>query len=172
MKDRHSRTGMQHKSEFERKGGAGAHNWGSFNDEENLRYQGDMDAQLESAMFPADDDTDKSSVDQTGQSPSDSMSSLDSAARPITGRRMSQVSDQERADALRYREGGLKQKGVDLASIARTSHGVAQSPTNESVLSTSPLRTKVGFSLVRSTCLAHDHHQVLPLTHSAAAVMR
>jgi hypothetical protein len=136
---------MQHKSEFERKGGAGVHNWGSFTEEENLAYQGDMDAQLESAMFP-DEDTDKAS-DQTGQSPSDSMSSLES--RPAPGRRMSQVSDQERADALRYREGGIKQKGVDLASIARTSTGVAQSPTNESVLSTSPLRTKAGFSMVR-----------------------
>jgi len=157
MKDRHSRTGIAHKNEFDRKGGAGAHNWGSFNQEESLAYQGDMDAQLESAMFPEDEDegdnAKASAADETGKSPADSMASLESRGAPGNsgGRRMSQVSDQERAEALRYREGALKQKGVDLASIARTSYGVATSPTNESVLSTSPLRTKAGFSMVSLT---------------------
>lgn len=157
MKDRHSRTGINHKNEFERKGGAGSHNWGSLNEEENLAYQGDMDAQLETAMFPDEDDDNTSKAatedqddDVTGRSPSDSMSSLESRGAPGGSgpqRRMSQVSEQERADALRYREGGLKQNGVNLASIARTSYGVATSPTTESALSTSPLRSKAGFSV-------------------------
>jgi hypothetical protein len=136
MRDRHSRTGLN-KSEFERKGGAGAHNWGSINDEERAEHDGRLDAQLETAMF---DD---------GEAPADSDKVDDLPERePVVApqRRMSQVSDQERADALRYREGGLKQNGVDLANIARTSHGIAQSPPANSVLGTSPLRQKSGFS--------------------------
>lgn len=152
-KDRHSRTGLT-KSEFERKGGAGPHNWGSFTEEENLAYQGGVDAQLETAMFDDSTDVAKPSAEATADadeeadnvstSPANSMSSLGGPGQ----RRMSQVSDEERANALRYREGGVQQKGIDLASIARTSYGVAQSPPAASMLSTSPLRTKAGFSAV------------------------
>ncbi|KAL1409651.1 hypothetical protein Q8F55_003647 [Vanrija albida] len=150
LKDRHSRAGLN-KSEMERKGGAGVHNWGSFAEEENLEYQGDMDARLETAMFE-DDDVTKDAAEETQSADTEDSAELaelgSTNARPIaTGqRRLSQVTDEEREAALRYREGGLKQNGVDLASIARTSYGVAQSPTNSSVLSTSPLRTKAGFS--------------------------
>lgn len=139
MRDRHSRTGLT-KSEFERKGGAGAHNWGSLNDEERAEHEGRLDAQLETAMF------------EDGEAPADGDDKVDDLpereAPAAPQRRMSQVSDQERADALRYREGGLKQNGVDLANIARTSHGIAQSPPANSVLGTSPLRQKSGFSAV------------------------
>ncbi|TXT06051.1 hypothetical protein VHUM_03524 [Vanrija humicola] len=125
---------------MERKGGAGPHNWGSFAEEENLEYQGDMDARLETAMFGDDDAAAKDAADET-----ETADTEDSAGGQ---RRLSQVTDEEREAALRYREGGLKQNGVDLSSIARTSYGVATSPTNSSVLSTSPLRTKAGFSAV------------------------
>ncbi|GMK54666.1 hypothetical protein CspeluHIS016_0112520 [Cutaneotrichosporon spelunceum] len=137
MRDRHSRTGLT-KSEFERKGGAGAHNWGSLNDEERAEYDGKLDAELETAMF--DDGTEGAEGDADKV---EEMAEREAPAAPP--RRMSQVSEQERADALRYREGGLKQNGIDLANIARTSHGVAQSPPSN-VLGTSPLRQKSGFS--------------------------
>ncbi|CAK9786468.1 hypothetical protein CC85DRAFT_287048 [Cutaneotrichosporon oleaginosum] len=136
MRDRHSRTGLT-KSEFERKGGAGAHNWGSLNDEERAEHEGRLDAELETAMFD----------DGSAPADGDKVEDLPERETPAAPqRRMSQVSDQERADALRYREGGLKQNGVDLANIARTSHGIAQSPPANSVLGTSPLRQKSGFS--------------------------
>lgn len=154
MRDRHSRTGLT-KSEFDRKGGAGPHNWGSFTEEERAEYDGSMDARLETAMFDDSADADRAADaedDATSNNKADDASSEDSGPVPAAPqRRMSQVSDQERADALRYREGGLKQNGVDLANIARTSHGIAQSPPASSMLSTSPLRQKSGFSAV-SVC--------------------
>lgn len=150
MRDRHSRTGLN-KSEFARKGGAGPHNWGSFTEEERNVYDGNMDAQLETAMF--DDGTDADRTEDAAETPAsdDKVEDLPEREAPAPPqRRMSQVSDQERADALRYREGGLKQNGVDLASIARSSHGIAQSPPANEVLGTSPLRQKSGFSAVSS----------------------
>ena len=86
-------------------------------------------------------------------SPSDSMSSIDSVNTNKGGqRRMSNVSDEERERARVYREGvmgrGRKSatlirgteliSAVDLAGIAKTSYGIAQSPPNNSVFGTSP----------------------------------
>lgn len=149
MRDRHSRTGLT-KSEFVRKNGAGPHNWGSFTEEERNVYDGNIDAQLETAMY--DDSTDADRTEAASEAAADDDDKVEDIpereAPAPPQRRMSQVSDQERADALRYREGGLKQNGVDLASIARSSHGIAQSPPANSVLGTSPLRQKSGFSAV------------------------
>lgn len=83
-------------------------------------------------------------------SPTDSMSSLDSGDRPGMGRRMSAVSDEEREKMRLYREGVLhKKQGVDLAHIARSSHGIAMSPPTNSYLGpVSPSNTRYGFNFV------------------------
>lgn len=92
--------------------------------------------------------------DVISTSPSDSMSSLDSADgqgknhRGHPGapqRRMSNVSDEERERARVYREGALGKGGIDLAHIARTSYGIAQSPPGAGILGTSPTKAKGGF---------------------------
>jgi hypothetical protein len=99
-------------------------------------------------------------------SPSDSMSSLDSAGSKGPGmgqRRMSNVSDEERERARVYREGvmgrgressrdclaqtKLTAIAVDLAGIAKTSYGIAQSPPNNS-FGTSPT-SRVGHLAVQ-----------------------
>lgn len=81
--------------------------------------------------------------DAISTSPSESMSSLDSVGGHGLGqvqkeRRMSNVSDAERESAKVYRE-GVTRNGqlVDLAHIARTSYGIAQSPPS---FSTSPIK--------------------------------
>lgn len=156
MRDKHSRTGLS-KTEMGRKNGAGAGNWGSFNDEERDEYEGRLDAESESANQEDADDA-ANDGDERVHNPTQAdldernpINDLDSrgVAQPIPGggRRMSQLSESERAEALKYREGGLKQNGVDLASIARTSYGVATSPPSNG-FSTSPLRQKAGFSQV------------------------
>lgn len=152
MRDKHSRTGLS-KTEMGRKNGAGAGNWGSFNDEEKDEYQGRLDAETEGNDDEPDTTErvhDPTEADIDERNP---INELDSrgVAQPIpgAGRRMSHASEEERAEALKYREGGLKQNGVDLASIARTSYGVAQSPPSNG-FSTSPLRQKAGFSQVSS----------------------
>ncbi|WVF66345.1 hypothetical protein IAT40_001085 [Kwoniella sp. CBS 6097] len=86
------------------------------------------------------------------RSPTDSMSSIDSASEggsgkpSMGGRRMSNVSDEERDRARVYREGALHKGGVDLAHIARTSYGIAQSPPTNEYLGTSPTKVKSGFN--------------------------
>lgn len=139
MRDRHSRDG-QVKGQHDRKMGAGAHNWGSLDQEENNVYQGTLDAEQE-GMFDADD----SSV---SESPVDSVNELEQRpAQPA--RRMSAVSDEDRERATRYRE-GYKKAGTQptLIEIARSAVGV-QDPNAEDkeMLSTSPLRSKAGFSV-------------------------
>lgn len=135
QKDKHSRSGLV-KSESQRKQGAGAHNWGSFKEEGAYEHMADADAADERAIFnmeqEQDDDVaplgnkkqtiktdpimDASGGDVEGNkgiahSPSDSMSSIDSAngngngKGPGMQRRMSNVSDEERERARVYREG-------------------------------------------------------------------
>ncbi|ODN83776.1 hypothetical protein L198_07672 [Cryptococcus wingfieldii CBS 7118] len=74
-------------------------------------------------------------------SPTESTGSLDSVDRPDLGRRGSSVTDQEREKARHFREGVLHKKagrGIDLADIAKTSYGIAQSPPTNSYIGTSP----------------------------------
>lgn len=141
MRDKHSRNG-QVKGEHDRKMGAGAHNWGSLNHEETNIYQGNLDAEQE-GMF----DADNMDMGDASVSPQNSVSSVDSEPRP-TGRRMSAVSDEDRERATRYREGGYKKGEPTLIEIARSAVGV-QDPNAEDkeMLSTSPLRSKAGFSV-------------------------
>ncbi|OCF33115.1 hypothetical protein I316_05160 [Kwoniella heveanensis BCC8398] len=88
------------------------------------------------------------------RSPTDSMSSIDSASEgsggkpAMGGRRMSNVSDEERDRARVYREGALHKGGIDLAHIARTSYGIAQSPPTNEYIGTSPTKVKSGFNFV------------------------
>ena len=136
QKDKHSRSGLV-KSETQRKQGAGAHNWGSFHQEGEYESMANTDAADERAMFemeqerqdgvpalkkPAGTDpllngnghasTDVEGNKDIAHSPSDSMSSLDSAGAAAKGpgmqRRMSNVSDEERERASIYREGVMK----------------------------------------------------------------
>jgi len=166
QKDKHSRSGLV-KSESLRKQGAGAHNWGSFKEEGAYKSQADADAADEQAIFAMEEqgdnvaplnakqahdpilDTSVANGDVEGNkgiahSPSDSMSSIDSVN--INGkagqRRMSNVSDEERERARVYREGVMGRGPVDLAGIAKTSYGIAQSPPNNYVLGTSPTARK------------------------------
>ena len=143
LKDRHSRSGLANKSEVLRKNGAGAHNWGSYQQEGDYELEADRDVRLETDADAMNGDIDAVDLDEqaayedrhddtvgplpniaTGAkddaenkdlmkdavaaSPSDSMSSFDSleAAKPIkNGRRMSNVSEEERERARVYREG-------------------------------------------------------------------
>ncbi|WVR03271.1 hypothetical protein IAU60_000262 [Kwoniella sp. DSM 27419] len=175
QKDRHSRSGLS-KTELAHKGGDGAHNWGSHRHQGADEAGGVADADAEREMFNLDEDqlaplhivTQPKPSDagndirgdvegNIARSPSDSMSSIDSAssdadagtgAKPILGgRRMSNVSDAERDQARSYREGLMNKGGVDLANIARTSYGVAQSPPTNQYIGTSPTKARGGFSL-------------------------
>ncbi|ODN75496.1 hypothetical protein L202_06626 [Cryptococcus amylolentus CBS 6039] len=74
-------------------------------------------------------------------SPTESTGSFDSVDRPDLGRRGSSVTDQERERARHFREGVLHKKagrGIDLADIAKTSYGIAQSAPTNSYIGTSP----------------------------------
>ncbi|WVW81460.1 hypothetical protein I302_103454 [Kwoniella bestiolae CBS 10118] len=160
-KDRHSRSGLT-KTELSHKGGDGAHNWGSWKTKGQDEISGREDANGE--IFQLDEDQAKNgnrngnkaeendndvignlrgngNNDVEGniaRSPAESTGSLD---RPTQGRRMSSYSEEEKKEALQYR-GGWHKAGVDLAHIARTSYGIAQSPP----LATSPSNVKHGFN--------------------------
>jgi len=167
LKDRHSRSGLATEKEVQRKKGAGAHNWGAFSEENDMEAAANRDAFAEAeadGMFDMEDgvaplpdapgmpdgvaaalktDTTpyKTSDDVISTSPTESMSSLESLA-PTKGRRMSNVSDEERERARLYRE-GIMHKGhghgrPSLTNIARTSYGIATSPPTG--LATSPTK--------------------------------
>lgn len=148
QKDRHSRSGLV-KSELQRKQGAGAHNWGSFQQEGEYESMANTDAADERAIFEMEQEradgvpalanhnkgNNKDAVDpllngngptdvegnkDIAHSPSDSMSSLESAGGKGPGmglRRMSNVSDEERERARVYRE-GVMNKGREFGLIA------------------------------------------------------
>ncbi|WWD06088.1 hypothetical protein V865_004173 [Kwoniella europaea PYCC6329] len=160
-KDRHSRSGLT-KTELSHKGGDGAHNWGSWKTKGQDEISGMEDANGE--IFQLDEargenqakgrnegnendgigelrgNTVNNDVEgNIARSPAESTGSLD---RPNQGqRRMSSYSEEEKKEALQYR-GGWHKAGVDLAQIARTSYGIAQSPP----LATSPSKVKHGFN--------------------------
>ncbi|WWD22850.1 hypothetical protein CI109_107344 [Kwoniella shandongensis] len=172
LKDRHSRSGLT-KTELAHKGGDGAHNWGSLKREGEAEAGGRLDAENDTNTQDQDNENDEDYVaplinpklrqqsntedatnvvnpnDALAQSPTESMSSLDSVdsnpAKPaFGGRRLSNVSDEERERARLYREGALNKNGIDLAHIARTSYGIAQSPP-----ATSPTKVKNGFNFTK-----------------------
>ena len=151
QKDKHSRSGLV-KSESQRKQGAGAHNWGSFSQEGEYENMANTDAADERAIFEMEQEnadgvpalikkstksvsdplmngnghghanTDVEGNKDIAHSPSDSMSSLDSASHNGKGpgagqRRMSNVSDEERDRARVYRE-GVMNKGREYRNVA------------------------------------------------------
>lgn len=154
QKDKHSRSGLV-KSETQRKQGAGAHNWGSFHQEGEYESMASTDAADERAIFEMEQErqdgvpalkkpaggasdpllngnghNDVEGNKDIAHSPSDSMSSLDSAGAgagkgPGMQRRMSNVSDEERERASLYREGVMKKgrKSSSLAPGSLSMHG-------------------------------------------------
>jgi hypothetical protein len=131
LKDRHSRTDRA-KTELNHKDGGGAHNWGSLSREEQYESEAraDADKERDEGVFDMENENEQvaplpqrkasGDVDANGNansgaafeavSPTDSMSSLDSAASApkglqAVGRRLSNVSDEERDKARQYREG-------------------------------------------------------------------
>jgi hypothetical protein len=148
LKDRHSRSGLTNQSETQRKNGAGAHNWGSFREEDRNTRQAAQDA--EEDLFNTDENDDVSALpadkadfaqqddsaefankdlarEALATSPAESMSSLDSAGAR-GGRRMSNVSDEERERARVYREGVLgkgREFGQGRRGSSRLSRGSA-----------------------------------------------
>ncbi|KAK4683507.1 hypothetical protein P7C73_g6744, partial [Tremellales sp. Uapishka_1] len=103
--------------------------------------QADMDAQMEILpeerikleMGKGDKDKDKEDA-AVATSPSESMSSLESEH----GAGMQIPAGNERDQNRAFRERAWSRGEVDLAKIARTSTGIAQSPPNASILATSP----------------------------------
>lgn len=134
LKDRHSRTDRA-KTELNHKDGGGAHNWGSLSREEQyeLEARADADKEREVGVFDMENENEDEQVAPLPQrkasggdvgasagngaafeavSPTDSMSSIDSAGSgsapkdlKAVGRRLSNVSDEERDKARQYREG-------------------------------------------------------------------
>ncbi|WVQ76866.1 hypothetical protein IAR50_006540 [Cryptococcus sp. DSM 104548] len=165
QKDRHSRSGLN-KTELAHKQGSGRHNWGSLRTKGEDEVSGHDDGQREVLAEPIPDEAAdvfdfelaseghdfKGGLDiqqrdaafetqGVATSPTESTNSLDSVDRPEFGRRGSSVTDQERERARHFREGVLHKKagrGIDLADIAKTSYGIAQSPPNNSYIGTSP----------------------------------
>ena len=114
-----------------KKNGAGAHNWGSFQQEPEFELEGDLDAQRALDDNVANEnlaDEAKDDLSDIQTSPSSSNSSLETAAVlggavNIPGRRLSNVSDEEREKARVYREGVIKRggeySGANLLSIVQ-----------------------------------------------------
>lgn len=134
LKDKHSRSGLASPTERDRKNGAGAHNWGSFSQEGDYEAQARVDAENDKDDVPDLHNADKVTGANAGGnsfeavSPTASMASFDSShsaqntegsvpkdikqAPGMGGRRMSNVSDEERDKARSYREGVRAQGGT------------------------------------------------------------
>ncbi|TFY73660.1 hypothetical protein EWM64_g10353 [Hericium alpestre] len=129
IKDRSEpRTGLDSSM---RKGGAGAHNWGSINEE--LRFEkealGDEAQELEEEEAGAG----------TSVSPA-AREKAEKAAR----KRSPSVSEEEREQALNVRKNALKSgKEIDLGTIARTSRAVSSSPPKNVPIVTAAASTEV-----------------------------
>ncbi|KAI0061132.1 hypothetical protein BV25DRAFT_1839181 [Artomyces pyxidatus] len=100
-----------------RKGGAGAHNWGALGDE--ARFEDDALGD-EEADFA---DEERESVAGT--------LTPDTIQKPSVIRRTSSVTEEDRENAMKVRKNALKDNGVDLAAIARTSVAVSSSPPKD-----------------------------------------
>ncbi|KAI0732817.1 hypothetical protein C8Q72DRAFT_881746 [Fomitopsis betulina] len=96
------------------KGGAGGHNWGDLSREQYLE---------EAASYDEQEDI----VQQGRQVPAEN------AERPTTGRRTSELSEEEFTAALELRKKAARGNEVDLGSIARSSAAVSRSPPNRDV---------------------------------------
>ncbi|KAH9833642.1 uncharacterized protein C8Q71DRAFT_859918 [Rhodofomes roseus] len=96
------------------KGGAGGHNWGNLLGEQYLEEAASYDEEAELA--------DEGRKVQTETQP-----------RPITGRRTSQLTDDELQQALALRKKAAHSNDIDLGSIARSSAAVSHSPPNRAV---------------------------------------
>ncbi|KAI0258567.1 hypothetical protein BC834DRAFT_835282 [Gloeopeniophorella convolvens] len=106
------------------KGGAGAHNWGTF--ELEADYQADALAD-EAAEF-------EDQVQETGGAPGPASV----PKKPIVVRRTSSVTDEDRENALKVRKNALKSgNDIDLAAIARSSVAVSGSPPKSSPITSS-----------------------------------
>ncbi|KAF8496309.1 hypothetical protein JB92DRAFT_3126148 [Gautieria morchelliformis] len=108
-----SKSGLDKSS---RKGGAGAHNWGSYADEQDHEYRALEDYEDE-GLAAAEDVKEELAADVSKASHDGS----------LTERRSSVVSEQERQQAREFRAKALKD-GSDLGAIARTSAAVSSSP--------------------------------------------
>ncbi|WWC67102.1 uncharacterized protein I206_101009 [Kwoniella pini CBS 10737] len=163
-KDKHSRSGLT-KTELSHKNGDGGHNWGSDRTKQQDELMGEKDASDE--LFNLNENinindnkrknrrksslnSDNDNESNLSNSPNQSIGSIIERPNFINGiggnqRRMSSYSEEEQKEAFKFRSGWNK-NGVDLAQIARTSYGIAQSPPNNTYMSTSPTQVKSGFN--------------------------
>ncbi|KAJ9120135.1 hypothetical protein QFC22_003033 [Naganishia vaughanmartiniae] len=155
-KDRHlSKSGLDKSL---RKNGAGAHNWGSFEEQAHPYVHHTFDdAKLPPPSQPSKVGEEDVDLGNDGAAQDDQLAASPSAAAAINidgggeqaekgvpnggmQRRMSNMTDEEREKAKAWRHGALNRDSLDLASIARTSGAFSQSPPNaDSILSTSPV---------------------------------
>ncbi|KAH9938131.1 uncharacterized protein B0H18DRAFT_965737 [Fomitopsis serialis] len=97
------------------KGGAGGHNWGNLSREQYLEEAASYD---EAADFA-----------EEGRE-----ALVEAPPRPTTGRRTSQLTEEELQQAIKLRKKAAHSNDVDLGSIARSSAAVSHSPPNKDVL--------------------------------------
>ncbi|KAI0314681.1 hypothetical protein OF83DRAFT_1267203 [Amylostereum chailletii] len=98
-----------------RKGGAGAHNWGSLEDEARYEDEAFEDGAAEFA-------------EEGGQRAKAQAQDTETATKPVPVRRVSGATEEEREQALKVRQNALKGNNIDLGSIARSSVAVSGSP--------------------------------------------
>ncbi|KAF8499478.1 hypothetical protein BU17DRAFT_102756 [Hysterangium stoloniferum] len=127
LRDRsESKSGLD---KSDRKGGAGAHNWGALNDEKDLELLAKEDNEDEELSV---DEEDTSVLAEAG--PPDQSLSHDGS---LNERRASAsavgLNDQEWQEARQFRAKALKD-GSDLGAIARTSAAVSTSPRRSSTV--------------------------------------
>jgi len=101
-----------------RKSGAGYHNWGSLADEEYLEYA-------------ALDDEQRELEEERQSSPEEVLQGSPKPAKPESTTGLSSISDDELESAKEFRKKALKDHGLDLSAIARTSSAVSTSPTQK-----------------------------------------
>ncbi|GJJ14802.1 hypothetical protein Clacol_009070 [Clathrus columnatus] len=114
-----SKTGLD---KSDRKGGAGAHNWGALTDEQDLEFRAREDNEEED-LSADEDQVELAQVVEQGQTPAHDGS--------LNERRNSGLSDEEWKQARTFRSRALKD-GTDLGAIARTSGAVSTSPPGKS----------------------------------------
>ncbi|KAF8702193.1 hypothetical protein AX14_014481 [Amanita brunnescens Koide BX004] len=98
-----------------RKGGAGRHNWGDLDHEQELQFQAEHDEERELESLSED------------KIPNATATSEDEQNKPELSRSTSSMSEEELQRAMNIRKNALK-KDIDLATIARTSPAISSSP--------------------------------------------
>ncbi|KAF8582250.1 hypothetical protein K439DRAFT_1635480 [Ramaria rubella] len=116
-----SKTGLD---KSDRKGGAGAHNWGSYADEQEHELRAAEDYEDEEPQGGLGNEDVKAELESAA---SDEQKAAHDGS--LTERRSSAstVSEEERRQAREFRAKALKE-GSDLGAIARTSAAVSTSP--------------------------------------------